>query len=1024
MKNLLVSFIVGMLIASILAVPVSDAGAQGITLPAEMNKAFTPLSIPAGGTARLRVSVFNPNPFPLTNASWTDNLIRVQPGLVIANPVNIINTCGGTVTATPGATSFSLSGGTVPAQTGATPGSCTVSVNVTSTTIGNLINTIPSGELSSSGGGTTITNTDPASATLNIGGTLPPTVSKSFSSSTIWVGEISRLSIVIRNFDPNVALTQVSLRDDLPADLFIANPVSPALSGCGTSATLTAVSGGNSVALNNATIAPASTCTITVNVSGNVQGIYTNIIPPNTLQTDEGLTNLTQAITRLQVDEIGLGKRFEPGTLPAGGITTLVIILRNPNASAYTGVSLTDPLPPPLTVVSVTQNTCGGTIATDPSTITLTGGTIPAGSPSAPGTCEIRVEVTVPSGTPSGTLRNVIPVGSLTTDQGVGNVLPVDARLVVSGTEVVARKSFSPSTIQINGNARLRIEIFAPSDTNLTNFSLTDNLPAGLTVSNSTPASTSGCGASPPLVLSAPTGATTISLTNGLILAGEHCQIDVYLTGSAAGQYTNRITPSDITNNENRVPSNDLTSSLTVSSGAIRSIALVKGFDPLTVFGGSASTMSVELINQSSTSLSGIAFIDTMPDGMILANPLNFNVGTCGGTLSGTPGANSFSFSGGSLPALGSCSLTLSATMTVNGNLTNTIPNGGLTTNEGVTNVDPAEATLTNLPGASLSKYFVTNPMTAGSDSALTITIQNTGNVPLSGMGFSDSLPAGLSISGASAPGPVNNCGGILTAVSGTQLIQLQDGVLEAISSCTIVVHITGNTSGSYRNTIPEGSLVTDSGSNVTNTVPATDTLVVTDDQDSGGGGGKGQENKPPATTQTTGFLIPVTGFAPGRVTNLDTDSRSAYDQTSLTLEIPVLNVKTPIVGVEYKDGDWDVSWLQNQVGWLNETAYPTWEGNSVLTAHVVGADGKPSVFSGLKSLGVGEYVFLYSAGYRFTYKVVSNAEIHPRDYRIMKREEKPYLTLITCDRYDEETGSYLRRVVARAELVDVSLVP
>jgi sortase (surface protein transpeptidase) len=51
----------------------------------------------------------------------------------------------------------------------------------------------------------------------------------------------------------------------------------------------------------------------------------------------------------------------------------------------------------------------------------------------------------------------------------------------------------------------------------------------------------------------------------------------------------------------------------------------------------------------------------------------------------------------------------------------------------------------------------------------------------------------------------------------------------------------------------------------------------------------------------------------------------------------------------------------------------------------------------------------------------VSNAEVHPRDYRIMKREEKPYLTLITCDTYDEKTGTYLRRVVARAELVDVS---
>jgi uncharacterized repeat protein (TIGR01451 family) len=162
--------------------------------------------------------------------------------------------------------------------------------------------------------------------------------------------------------------------------------------------------------------------------------------------------------------------------------------------------------------------------------------------------------------------------------------------------------------------------------------------------------------------------------------------------------------------------------------------------------------MSIELLNPGTVPLSEIAFTDHMPDGMILANPVNLNVGTCGGTLTGTPGANSFSFSGGSLPSLSNCTLTLSATMTVNGNLTDTIPAGAVMTAEGVTNLDPAEATLTNLPGASISKYFVTNPITPGADTALNITIRNTGNVSLSGMGFSDSLPAGLAISGSSAP--------------------------------------------------------------------------------------------------------------------------------------------------------------------------------------------------------------------------------------------------------------------------------
>lgn len=152
----------------------------------------------------------------------------------------------------------------------------------------------------------------------------------------------------------------------------------------------------------------------------------------------------------------------------------------------------------------------------------------------------------------------------------------------------------------------------------------------------------------------------------------------------------------------------------------------------------------------------------------------------------------------------------------------------------------------------------------------------------------------------------------------------------------------------------------------------------------------------------------------------MGTASHPTYSSTSLILDIPVIKVKTSIVGVELKNQKWDVSWLQNQVGWLNGTAYPTWKGNSVLTAHVVGADGKPSVFSGLKALGVGEYIFVHNSGYRYTYKVVSNAYVQPNDASVMKHEEKSYLTLITCDSYDEKTGTYLRRVVVRAELVDV----
>jgi LPXTG-site transpeptidase (sortase) family protein len=1019
MQKSVLPLLVGALIVYILLSPRGTAAAQVLSFPAEMNKSFSPISIAAGGLSRLDVTIYNPNAFQLINASWTDNLIEVQPGLAIASPVGLTNSCGGFVTAVAGSTSFSLSGGTVPAQLGITPGSCTVSINVTATTAGNLINTIPAGALTSTGAGSSITNTSPASATLNVAGSPVPSISKSFSPGTIWVEGTSQLSIVIRNNEPITTLTQVSLTDTLPTNVFLADPISPTLTGCGVSASLTAVSGGTSVSLNNGTIAPSSTCTITVNVSSTVQGAYNNRIPASSLHTQQGVTNASTATAWLSAQAIGVAKQFSPSRFPAGGTTTLIITLQNPTASPYTGVNFTDNLPAPLTVVSVTANTCGGTVTTTSSSVSFAGGTIPAGSPTTPGTCTISVQVTAPGGTSSGTFVNTIPVGRLTNDQGVGNPRPATATVIVSGTQLAGIKSFSPSSIAVGGNSRLRIDIFAPSDTNLTNFSITDNLPAGVTVSNSTSPTVTGCGAA--AVLDAPTGATTVSLTHGEILASQRCRIDVYVTSSTPGLHTNTISPANITNTENRVPAGNLTSTLTVTGGGNLSITLVKGFDPLTVFGGAASTMSIQLINPGGVALTGIAFADNMPSGMILANPLNFNVGTCGGTLSGVPGGSSFSFSGGSLPASGTCTLTLSATMTVNGNRTNIIPAHAVTTSNGATNPDPAEASLTNLPGASVSKFFSPNPIVVGSYSSLTITIQNTGNVSLSGLGLKDTLPgtlpAGLVIANPPAPAPINHCGGDLSALAGTQIIELTNGSLTASSSCIIVVSVTSTQAGKYQNTIPAGTLT--SGQGATNHAPATDTLVV---QTKKNKGGSNNNKKTPAAVAANAFVIPVTGFAPGRVTRLERSIQPAYEVSNLSIEIPVIKVKTAIVGVETSNGSWDISWLQNQVGWLNGTAYPTWKGNSVLTGHVVNADGKPGVFFHLKSLAIGEYIFVYDSGYRYTYQVVSNALVQPNDASVMKHEDKSFLTLITCATYDEKTGLYLHRVVVRAILIDVRL--
>jgi LPXTG-site transpeptidase (sortase) family protein len=183
------------------------------------------------------------------------------------------------------------------------------------------------------------------------------------------------------------------------------------------------------------------------------------------------------------------------------------------------------------------------------------------------------------------------------------------------------------------------------------------------------------------------------------------------------------------------------------------------------------------------------------------------------------------------------------------------------------------------------------------------------------------------------------------------------------------------------------------------------------------GGGGGGRGNLPIAG----GFLIPVTGFAPGFVTQL-TNSQPSYGSTGLSIEIPVLHLDVPIVGVALKNGTWDVSWLWNEVGWLQKTAYPTFPGNSVVTGHDVNSDGKPGPFARIKQLEAGDYVFVNLGGYRYTYKVVSVSRVNPDDISVLRHEDKSWLTLVTCDKYDAKTGTYLKRVVVRTVLIDVDV--
>lgn len=173
------------------------------------------------------------------------------------------------------------------------------------------------------------------------------------------------------------------------------------------------------------------------------------------------------------------------------------------------------------------------------------------------------------------------------------------------------------------------------------------------------------------------------------------------------------------------------------------------------------------------------------------------------------------------------------------------------------------------------------------------------------------------------------------------------------------------------------------------------------------------------SSTGSTG--LPSTGFPAGSVTELVTQPEDArYLETEMQLEIPALNVSMPIVGVPGTGSEWDVSWLGENAGYLEGTAFPTWEGNTVLTAHNYKSDGLPGPFNKLETLNFGDLIIIHAWNQDYIYEVRTRDIVKSTDTSLLNASEYDMITLITCKNYSESSGSYLNRVVVQAVLVDI----
>jgi uncharacterized repeat protein (TIGR01451 family) len=727
-------------------------------MPPTITTSLGASSIPLNGSTSFVISVFNPNSTGLGDVSYTDTY---PAGLSVPtlNGAMLNFNCPGFNTT--GTTSSELVVHGISLGAGIT---CTLTATIVGIAAGVQNNTTGVVSSNETGAGSA-SNT----ATLNV--IAPPTISKAFGSGTIALNASANLTFTITNPSGNPAsLSGVSFTDTLPTGLTV---ISATAAQCGGTLTVTAPV---TIALAGATVATGTPCQFSVTVTGAAAGSYTNIT--GNVSSTNGGTGLTASASINVEAPLTISKAFGSGTIALNASTSLTFTITNPagNPAASSGVSFTDTLPTGLTVISATTAQCGGTLTiTAPVTIALSGATVAVGTP-----CQFSVTVT---GAAAGSYTNI--TGNVSsTNGGTGNTAIANLT-VVSPPSIT--KSFNPTSVPAGGTSTLTFNITNPNaSVALSGVAFTDTFPSGMVVAL-TPNASNSCGGT----VTAVGGAISVSLSGGSIGGAGTCSVSVNVQNNSAGTLNNGV---QVTST-NGGTGNTSTASITV----IDPPSITKSFGTGSIAVGGSTSLTFTISNPNAgAALSGVDFTDSLPAGLAVSTP-NGLTGACGGgTITATEGASSVSLAGATLAGTAICTFSLNVTGVADGVQTNSVTVSA--SNGGTGNTSSANITVFRVP--TIQKTFAAAQIFAGQSTSLTFTIANPNvNLTLTGLEFSDTLPAGLVV--ANPNGESATCTGTVTAVAASNAISLggTGATLSPGTSCTVSVNVTAIAAGTWVNT-------------------------------------------------------------------------------------------------------------------------------------------------------------------------------------------------------------------------------
>lgn len=503
---------------------------------------------------------------------------------------------------------------------------------------------------------------NPASDDLMISGL---ELSKEFIDDPVIPGETVTLRFTIDNISPVSDATAMFFDDVLDAVIPGMVAVAPLPTDpCGAGSTLT---GTSTLQFRDGMLTAGTSCSFDVTVqvpTGIASDSYINTTTALFAIMEGGVLLFAPATDELVVDSnlLMLSKEFTDDPVAPGDTVTLEFTLTNLDASETAiDLALTDDLDATLAGLVATglptNDICGvGSTVAGTSFLTVTGGSLAGGA-----SCQFSVTLAVPASVPLGTTatNTTSTVTGTISGLAVGGDPGSDDLLI---NFLSFSKSFdSPTTA--TGSVDLTFSITNESSGAVTGIGFSDDLDAVISglAATGLPAN-DACGAG-----STFSGSSFLTLNNGNLLPGASCSIVVTLDVPAtatAGSFTN--TTGDL-----------LLDGLAVANPAVADLVIepaplfTKAFSPDVIPVGTVTTLTFTVDNSaSSLAASVLDFSDSMPGAIVVADPANAAT-TCGGTVTAVVGKSDITFTGGTVAAGATCTVSVDVTSVALGIHTN-----------------------------------------------------------------------------------------------------------------------------------------------------------------------------------------------------------------------------------------------------------------------------------------------------------------------------------------------------------------